>query len=171
MSSVRLIVVTVVNATACILIARGSAEAQTCSINSTVPGPVSCSVTSNVRMTLRIPALVGVTVTSLDAGDQGSSAVVHAGLTVKTNRAYALQIASAPIDPIDPPEAPPTGRSAAVWSTATDRGPLNDTPTQIDGFGEPTGTRPSVQVAFAREPKSGVSRLDPIRLRLTIVAP
>lgn len=170
MSSLRSIAV-VIGATACVLLARGSAEAQSCSINSNAPGPLSCSVTSSMRMTLRIPSLVGVTVTSADDPARAASPVVHAGVKVTTNRSYALQIASVPIE-----TTVSTGSSARVkppvfWSTGRGQAVLSETPTQLDAFAEPTRDREPVQVAFARASQNGARALDPVRLILTIVAP
>jgi hypothetical protein len=170
MSSFRAIVAAVINATACVVLVSGSAGAQTCSINSSAPGPLSCSVTTSVRMALRIPALVGVTVTSADDA-VWAAPVVHAGVKVKTNRSYALQIASAPIDPTDPTASTAKVQPSVVWSTAGSRALLSETPTQLDAYGEPTWDRDPVQVAFARPSQRGAKVLDPIRLILTIVAP
>ena len=159
----------VMNAIACVLLARGSAEAQACSIKSSAPGPLSCSVTTSVRMTLRIPALVGVTVTSAD--DAARAPIVHADVKVETNRSYALQIASAPIGPSDPTGATAALYAPVVWSTAGGRALLSETPTQLDAYAEPTRDREPVRLAFARPTQRGVPALDPVRLILTIVAP
>jgi hypothetical protein len=163
-------IVTVVNATACIVIACGTAGAQTCSISSTARGSLSCSVTTTVRMSLRIPALVGVTVTPAAAGIQAQGSSVRAGVRVKTNRSYALQIARALVDSSDQ-----TARSEAAsditWSTDGNRASLDETPTQIDAAGGPSDDRAPVEVAFARPPRRDVALPDPIRLTLTIVAP
>ena len=83
-------IIAAVSMAACLVITSAKADAQTCSIASTTRGPLSCSVTTNVHMSVRIPALVGVTVTSLDSLALASGSVVRAGLAVKTNRSYAL---------------------------------------------------------------------------------
>jgi hypothetical protein len=153
------------------LLARGSAGAQTCSINSSVPGPVSCSVTTSVRMTLRIPALVGVTVITADDAAPAAVPVVHAGVKVTANRSVALQVASAPIEPADPSESSAKVRPPVVWSTARSEALLSETPTELDAYSEATRDRDPVQVAFARPSHHGAPALDPIRLILTIVAP
>jgi hypothetical protein len=170
MSSLRAIAV-VINSTACVLLARGSAKAQSCSINSNAPGPLSCSVTSSVRMTLRIPSLVGVTVTSADHAARAASSVVHAGVKVTTNRSYALQIASVPIEATDSTGSTARVHPPVVWSTAEGQALLSETPAQLDAFAEPTRDREPVQVAFARASQNGDQTLDPVRLILTIVAP
>jgi len=163
-------IIATVSTAACLVITSAKAYAQTCSIISTVPGPLSCSVTTNVHLNVRIPALVGVTVTSSDRSASLSGSVVRAGLAVKTNRSYALQIARAPIDQAirasATPDAPPVS-----WATDEDRASLNDTPAQIDAAGGPSDDREPVQVAFARSPAGDVPSADPIRLILTIVAP
>jgi hypothetical protein len=169
MSAFRAIVA-VVNATACIVIARGNARAQTCSISSTARGSLSCSVTTTVRMGLRVPSLVGVTVTSAAAGVQPSGSSIRAGLSVKTNRSYSLQIARAPLDSSDQ-GAPSEAASDVTWSTGGNRASLDETPTQIDAAGGPSDDRAPVEVAFARPPRGAVALLEPIRLTLTIVAP
>jgi hypothetical protein len=170
MSSFRAIAAAI-NAAACVLLACGSAEAQTCSINSRVPGPLSCSVTTSVRMTLRIPALVAVTVITADDAARSAVPVVHAGVRVATNRSFALQVASAPIEPTDPTESTAKVQPPVVWSTARSEAPLSETPTQLDAYAEATRDRDPVQVAFARTSQNGAAVLDPIRLILTIVAP
>jgi hypothetical protein len=170
MPSLRAIAV-IISATACVLLARGSAEAQSCSINSNAPGPLSCSVTSSMRMTLRIPSLVGVTVTSADDPARAASPVVHAGVKVTTNRSYALQIASVPIETADPTGSTAKVQPQVFWSTVGGQAPLSETPTQLDTFAEPTRDREPVQVAFARASQNGARPLEPIRLILTIVAP
>jgi hypothetical protein len=163
-------IIAAVSTAACLVITSAKADAQTCSIASTTRGPLSCSVTTNVHMSVRIPALVGVTVTSLDSLALASGSVVRAGLAVKTNRSYALQIARAPIDPVirasASPDAPPVS-----WATDEHRASLNDTPAQIDAAGGPSDDREPVQVAFARSPAGDVPSADPIRLILTIIAP
>ena len=163
-------IIATVSTAACLVITSAKAYAQTCSISSTVRGPLSCSVTTNVHLSVRIPALVGVTVTSSDRSASLSGSVVRAGLAVKTNRSYALQIARAPIDQVirasATPDVPPVS-----WATDEDRASLNDTPAQIDAAGGPSDDREPVQVAFARSPAGDVPSADPIRLILTIVAP
>ena len=163
-------IIATVGTAACLVITSAKAYAQTCSISSTARGPLSCSVTTSVHMSVRIPALVGVTVTSSDRSDSASGSVVRAGLEVKTNRSYALQIARAPIDQAirasATPDAPPVS-----WATDEHRASLNDTPAQIDAAGGPSDDREPVQVAFARPPAGDVPSADPIRLILTIVAP
>jgi hypothetical protein len=171
MPSFRATVAAVIYAAVCVLIARGSAQAQTCSISSSARGPLSCSVTTSVRMTLRMPALVGVTVTSPDDAVRPRGAIVHADIRVKTNRSYALQIASAPVGPADQIARTSGAALPVVWSTPVIQAPLNETPTQLDAYGEPTEDRDPVHVVFARPPRSGIPALDPIRLVLTIVAP
>jgi len=163
-------IIATVGTAACLVITSAKAYAQTCSISSTARGPLSCSVTTSVHMSVRIPALVGVTVTSSDRSDSASGSVVRAGLEVKTNRSYALQIARAPIDQAirasATPDAPPVS-----WATDENRASLNDTPAQIDAAGGPSDDREPVQVAFARKPAGDVPSADPIRLILTIIAP
>ena len=163
------VIIATVSTAACLVITSARAHAQTCSISSTARGPLSCSVTTNVHMSLRIPSLVGVTVTSSDVLARASGSVVRAGLAVKTNRSYALQIAAAPLD------ARPTGSRPATrlvtWATEQDLASLSETPAQIDAAGGPSDDREPVQVAFARPTASDVPSADPIRLILTIVAP
>jgi hypothetical protein len=163
-------ILAVVSATACTVIAFGTAGAQTCSISSTARGSLSCSVTTTVRIGLRIPALVGVTVTSPATGVQASASVVRMGLSVKANRSYALQIATAPIDPSSE-TAPFDAGSPVTWSMDGSPAQLDETPAQVDAAGGPSEDRGPVEVAFARPPLSGVPSLDPIRLILTVVAP
>jgi len=62
-------IIATVGTAACLVITSAKAYAQTCSISSTARGPLSCSVTTSVHMSVRIPALVGVTVTSSDRSD------------------------------------------------------------------------------------------------------
>jgi len=124
-----------------------------------------------VRMSLRIPSLVGVAVTLADSDTQSARAAVRAGFSVKTNRSYALQIARAPIDSVGPIAVTRSALPRVVWSTATNRAPLGDAPTQIDARGSPGDAEGPVQVAFASEPGRGVAALDAIRLTLTVVAP
>jgi hypothetical protein len=162
-SSFRVIAAAVVNATACVVLAHGDAAAQTCSISSTAPGPLSCSVTTTVHMSLRIPSMVGVTMTSPAASLQ-TSPVVRAGLAVKTNRSYSVQIASAH-------DAPAGSAPRVTWATAAERASLDEMPTQIDAYDGPSDDRTPIEVAFARESRHDVSPLDPIRLILTVVAP
>jgi hypothetical protein len=171
MSRIRAIV-SVATASAFLVIAGATARAQTCSISSTARGSVSCSVTSTVQMGLRIPALVGVTVTPVSGAVRapGSAVGVRARLRVKTNRSYALQIASAP--------AIPGGRTSAlrsspgvIWATKAHHASLDETPTQIDAAGGPSDDREPLQVAFVGPAQSDVSSDVPIRLILTIVAP
>ena len=171
MSRIRAIV-SVATASAFLVIASGNARAQTCSISSMARGSVSCSVTSTVQMGLRIPALVGVTLTPATGVVRapGSAVGVRARLRVKTNRSYALQIASAP--------AIPGGRASAsgsssgiIWATKASHASLDETPTQIDAAGGPSDDRESVQVAFVGLALGDVPSDDPIRLILTIVAP
>ena len=168
MSSSRAIAVAVITA-ACTVVARGSAGAQACSISSTAPGPLSCSVWTTVRMTVRIPAMVGVTVTSSQSTVAGAG--VRAGLSVKTNRSYALQISRAPMDSAN--ALPPVSSAApkVEWATAGHRTELDDTPTQIDARMGPADGRAPVDVAFASPQTLGAAQLDPIRLLLTVVAP
>lgn len=166
MFSTRAIIATVIPA-ACLVITSAKAHAQSCSIASTARGPLSCSVTTNVHMSLRIPALVGVTVTSSAALAPGSASVVRAGLAVKTNRSYTLQIASAPIDP----SSRASSSTPVTWATNEDLASLDEIPAQIDAAGGPSDDREPVQVAFARPTAAAVPSADPIRLVLTIVAP
>jgi hypothetical protein len=169
-SSFRVIAAAVVNATACVVLAHGDAAAQTCSISSTAPGPLSCSVTTTMHMSLRIPSMVGVTMTSPAASSQ-TSPVVRAGLSVKTNRSYSVQIASAPDVPAGPPGSTAGSAPRVTWATAGERAPLDENPTQIDAYDGPSDDRTPIEVAFARESRRDVSPLDPIRLILTVVAP
>lgn len=169
-SSFRAIVVAVVNATACVVLTHRDVAAQTCSISSAAPGPLSCSVTTTVHMSLRIPAMVGVTMTSPVASPQ-MSPVVHAALSVKTNRSYSVQIASAPMIETDETVATASPGPRVTWATTAERASLGETPTEIDAYDGPSDERTPIQVVFARESRRDVSPLDPIRLVLTVVAP
>jgi len=88
--------------------------------------------------------------------------VVRAGITVKTNRSYSLQVAGA---------AGSASAEHVTWSTVGDRAPLDETPTQIDTYEGPLADREPIQVAFTRDSRRDVSAPDPIRLILTVVAP
>lgn len=172
-TSFRAIAAAVVHATACVLLAHGNAAAQTCSISSTARGSLSCSVTTTVHMNLRVPAMVGVSMTS-PAASSPMSPVVRANLNVKTNRSYSVQIASAPA--ITSSESSgavtaPAPLSRVMWATAGERASLDETPTQIDTNDGPSDDGSPIQVAFARESRRDVSPLEPIRLVLTVVAP
>ena len=172
-TSFRAIAAAVVHATACVLLTHGDAQAQSCSISSAARGSLSCSVTTTVHMNLRIPAMVGVSMTS-PAPSSTMSPVVRANLRVKTNRSYSVQIASAPA--ITPSESSgavtaPAPLSRVMWATAGERASLDETPTQIDTNDGPSDDGSPIQVAFARELRRDVSPLEPIRLVLTVVAP
>ena len=113
--------------------------------------------------------MVGVTVTSSQSTVAGAG--VRAGLSVKTNRSYALQISRAPMDSTN---VVPTVSSAAPkveWATAGHRMELDDTPTQVDARSRPAEDRAPVDVAFASAQRLGVGQLEPIRLLLTVIAP
>jgi hypothetical protein len=169
MSSFRAVIAVVLNASACVLIGPASADAQTCSISSSARGPLECAVTTSVRMTLRVPALVGVTVaTTADAAARVPGATIRAGVEVKANRSYALQIASAPADQMGSGGRATAEHTNVVWSTAGNRARLSDTPTQLEASAEPTTARDPLEVAFASQFRR--STVTP-RFVLTIVAP
>jgi len=154
----------------CIGTAAATAGAQTCSISSTARGPLSCSVTTTVRMTMHIPSMVGVTMTS-DSPALAAGATIRAGLNVRTNRSYALQISRAPMDSADSRWSDASHPSRVTWSTSLASAELAERPTQIDAFSEAAIGQDAIQLAFARDPNSDVAQLDPIRLLLTVVAP
>jgi hypothetical protein len=168
MSSSRAIISAIVTATACVALVTGDAAAQTCSIGSAAHGPLSCVVTTTIHMSMRVPAMVGVTVTSPTMATELVNPAVRAGLRVKTNRSYALQVASARIDGADE-RIRSTQR--VTMATAAGRGSLDETPTQIDTYGGPADDRDPIQLEFIRDSEYGVSAFDPIRLVLTIIAP
>jgi hypothetical protein len=168
MSSFRVICVAV--AAACLGGAGASVGAQTCSISSTARGPLSCSVTTTMRMTVRIPSLVGVTMTT-DAPAIAAGRSIRAGLSVRTNRSYALQISRAPMDSVDSFAVAASHQRPVTWSTSIASAELADQPTQIDALSAPATGQTPIRVAFARDAQSATAPVDPIRLLLTIVAP
>ena len=167
MSSSRAIISTILIAAACVVLVAGDAAAQTCSISSVAPGPVSCSVTTTIHMGMRVPAMVGVTLTSAAMVTRPVNRTVRASLSVKTNRGYALQVASARVDGVDA-QAQSTER--VTMATAAGSATLDETPTQIDTYDGPADDRAPIQLDFARGSQHGVSASDPIRLVLTIIA-
>jgi hypothetical protein len=175
MPSIRAIVVACCSAAACLCLTGRDVYAQACTINSTAPGPVSCAVHTTVTMTVRVPTMVGVSVTPgvTSSGTRGqakaAASVVEAGIGVKANRSYDLQIARAPIDSASITPVPP----AVTWSTATSSALLGDTPIRIDQYGSATSDRPPTRLALSRDPRHihGIATADPIGLLLTIVAP
>jgi hypothetical protein len=168
MSSLR--VISLVVAVVCLGGAGASVGAQTCSISSTARGPLSCSVTTTMRMTVRIPSMVGVTMTT-DAPAVAVGRTIRAGLSVRTNRSYALQISRAPMDSVDSFAVAGSYQRPITWSTPVASAELADRPTQIDALGAPATGQTPIHVAFARDAQSDVAPVDPIRLLLTIVAP
>ena len=171
MSSLRGISVAVVIAAACVATAAGGLGAQTCSISSTARGPLSCSVATTVRMNVRIPSMVGVTMRSTGGPVAAAGPAVLAGLSVKTNRSYAVQLSRAPMDSADSIASASSRQSGVIWSTPTARAPLGEMPTQIDGLSGSTSGPNAIQVAFARDSQPDGAPLNPIRLLLTVVAP
>lgn len=171
MSSHRRITIAVVIAAACIATQGGAIGAQACVINSTAKGPLSCSVTTTVRMNVRIPSMVGVTMIATGSPAIADGPVVHAGLSVKTNRSYAVQISRAPMDSTDSFASAASRPLRVTWATPAGHAQLGDTPAQIDGLSEPRAGHEAIPVAFALERQPDVSLLDPIRLLLTVVAP
>ena len=167
MSSSRAIISAILTAAACILIATGEAAAQTCSISSAARGPVSCSVTTTIHMGVRIPAMVGVTVASPAMVTRLVNPTVRASLSVKTNRSFALQIASARVDG---PDEQDESIQRVTMGTTAGSATLDETPTQIDAYDGPADDRAPIQLDFARGSQHGVSASDPIRLVLTIIA-
>jgi hypothetical protein len=167
MSSLRVISLAV--AAACLGGAGAGVGAQTCSISSTARGPLSCSVPTTLRMTVRIPSMVGVTMTT-DAPAIAAGRTIRAGLSVRTNRSYALQISRAPMDSVDS-TASPSRRLRVSWSTAVASAELADRPTQIDALGRASAGEHAMHVTFGRDAQSDVAPLDPIRLLMTVVAP
>jgi len=167
MSSSRAIISTILIAAACVVLVAGDAAAQTCSISSAARGPVSCSVTTTIHMGMRVPAMVGVTLTSAAMVTRPVNRTVRASLSVKTNRSYALQVASARVDGVDA-QAQSTER--VTMATAAGSATLDETPTQIDTYDGPADDRDPIQLDFARGSQHGVSASDPIRLVLTIIA-
>jgi hypothetical protein len=167
MSSPRAITSSILAAAACVVLVTGDAAAQTCSISSAARGPVSCSVTTTIHTGMRIPAMIGVTVTSPDMVTRPANPVVRASLSVKANRSYALQVASARVDGGD-------GRARSTqhvtMATAAGSATLDETPTQIDTCDGPADDRAPIQLDFARDSQRGVSASDPIRLVVTIIA-
>jgi hypothetical protein len=159
--SFRVVAAAAFTASTVALFAPSGASAQTCSISSTARGPLSCSVTTTVHMSMRVPEMVAVAMTAPSASLQ-MSLVVRAGLSVKTNRSYSLQIASAPGS---------ASRERVTWTTGPDRGSLDETPAEIDASDRPSSDREPIQLAFARDSRRDVSAPDPIRLILTVVAP
>ena len=157
-------------AVGCLSLPQAAARAQSCSISSTARGPLACSVKTTIRMSVRVPALIGVTVSSRDVAGQAPAAVVRAGLHIKTNRSYALQIASAdgPTGAIRPALA---AAQRVTWSTGEGRASLDATPVQIDGGDGATDGRDTVEVTFVREPQRAGPAVEPVRFLLTIVAP
>jgi hypothetical protein len=167
MSSSRAIISAIVTATACVALVTGDAAAQTCSIGSAAHGPLSCVVTTTIHMSMRVPAMVGVTVTSPTMATELVNPAVRAGLRVKTNRSYALQVAGARVDGVDG-QARSTQR--VTMATAAGSATLDETPMQIDTYDGPADDRAPIQLDFARDSQHGVSASDPIRLVVTIVA-
>jgi hypothetical protein len=167
MSSSRAIISTILTAAACVVLVTGDAAAQTCSISSVAPGPVSCSVTTTIHMGMRVPAMVGVTLTSPAMVTRLVNRTVRASLRVKTNRSYALQVASARVDGVDGQARSPR---RVTMATAGDSATLDETPMQIDTYDGPADDRAPIQLDFARDSQHGVSASDPIRLVVTIVA-
>ena len=166
------VVTAFIASTVCLMIMGYSeAAAQSCSVASSARGPVSCSVMTSVTMSIRVPSLVGVTLTSPTVAPEAADGVIHAGVRVKTNRSYALQIARAPMDPTELVVGTSAGPIGVIWSTAVAAAPLGDTPLQFDASAEGTADQAPVQVSFARPGDSSVPVLEPIRLILTVVAP
>ena len=92
---------------------------------------------------------------------------VRASLSVKTNRSYALQVASARVGGVD---AQARSTERVTMATAAGSATLDETPTQIDTYDGPADDRDPIQLDFARDSQRGVSASDPIRLVLTIIA-
>ena len=111
--------------------------------------------------------MVGVTMTT-DAPAVAVGRTIRAGLSVRTNRSYALQISRAPVDSF---AVAGSYQRPITWSTPVASAELADRPTQIDALGAPATGQTPIHVAFARDAQSDVAPVDPIRLLLTIVAP
>jgi len=154
----------------CIGTAGAAAGAQSCSISSTARGPLSCSVTTTVRMTVHIPSMVGVTMTT-NTPSIAAGTTIRAGLDVRANRSYALQISRAPMDSADLLGSEPSHPPRVTWSSPLASAELAERPTQIDAFSGSPVSQDGIELAFARDTRSGIAPLDPIRLLLTVVAP
>jgi hypothetical protein len=170
MSSSR-VVAAIITVSVCLILGHSDARAQSCSVASSARGPVSCSISTSMNISIRVPSLVGVTLTTPTLASETANGVIHAGVRVKTNRSYALQIARAPIDLTRPDVLSPSEPISVLWSAGAAAAPLGDTPMQLDGYAEPTADREPVEVSFARPGASAVPALEPIRLILTVVAP
>lgn len=175
MPSFSAIMRAVVHTSACVLTIASRVDAQSCSISSTAPGPVSCAVTTTVMTTIRMPTLVSVSVTPLPRSQVSmhgawAASIVQAAFEVSANRSYALQIATAP----DSASLDPSSHAAALgWSMGGRAAQLNETPIELATFGSQMGDHGPAVVALSRSAAGQLDRADrdPIRLRLTIVAP
>ena len=152
MATRRVFGTVVLHASLCVLSANSRVDAQTCSISSTTPGPLSCAVTTAITTTIRMPALVSVSVTPLrtsvaSAGGARGVSIVDAAFEVSANRSYSLQIANASEGPDSDLVGPSMGLSGSI---AVDAPELGKTPVRQATLSGPMGDHAPFVLAFSR---------------------
>ena len=172
MATRRVFRAVVLHASLCVLSVSGRVDAQTCSISSTTRGPLSCAVTTAIRTTIRMPALVSVSITPLrtsvaSAGRAQRVSIVDAAFGVKANRSYSLQIANASEGPDSDLVAPSMDLTRSIAGGAPE---LSEARVQQATFSGPMGDHAPFVLAFSSE-LLDQGTADPIRLVVTIVAP
>ena len=175
MYSVRTVARVAVGTVVGVVLSGRVAGAQSCAIATTSRGPVSCSIATTLSITTRMPALVGVSVTPGSASVAGASrrglrGSIDAGIGVRANRSYSLQIARGSMDSRP---ATTTSGTRITWSTDNASALLGDVPMAIGEYAGRGSALVPLRIAFERDAakQHGTSSFDPINLLLTVVAP